>query len=106
MALCGQLVELVERGCGRLGVALIGPRDMAERGSHVSFRCPEGYAVMQALIARGIIGDFRAPDLIRFGIAPLYNTAADMAATAAALADILATRAWDRPEFTRRRAVT
>ena len=55
-------------------VRLASPRDPTQRGSHVVFAHPEGYAVMQALIARGVIGDFRAPDLMRFGFAPLYNS--------------------------------
>lgn len=98
------LIARVEAACPE--VALASPRDGASRGSHVSFRHPEGYAVMQALIARGVIGDFRAPDLMRFGIAPLYVTQKDIHAAADALAEVLATRAWDRPEFRQRKTVT
>ena len=71
------------------GVHLAGPRDMNERGSHVSFHCPEGYAVMQALIAHGVIGDFRAPDIIRFGVTPLYTRYVDIWDAAAILTRIL-----------------
>ena len=79
---------------------------MDERGSHVSFHCPEGYAVMQALIAQGVIGDFRAPDLIRFGVTPLYTRYADIWDAAEILARILDGKLWDRPEFMTRKAVT
>jgi kynureninase len=72
----------------------------------VSFHCPDGYAVMQALIDRGVIGDFRAPDMIRFGIAPLYTRYVDVFDAAAILADILDTRAWDQPQFRTRQVVT
>jgi kynureninase len=87
-------------------LTLAAPTDPQARGSQLSFRCENGYAVMQALIAEGVIGDFRAPDLIRFGFAPLYLRFADVARAAAILADILATKRWDRPEFHRRAAVT
>ena len=105
-SLCGLFVELVEASAGRHGVRLAGPRDFAQRGSHVSFHCPEGYAVMQALIARGVIGDFRAPDIIRFGFAPLYNTHVEVFDAASVLVDILDNRGWDKPEFLARKAVT
>jgi hypothetical protein len=62
------------------------------RGSQVSFRHENGYAIIQALIARGVIGDFRAPDILRFGIAPLYNTEAEIDAAVAHAADVIATR--------------
>ena len=90
------------------GVALelVSPPDPAQRGSQLSFRHPEAYALCQALIARGVIGDFRAPDVLRLGFAPSYLRFEDMALAAEELADILATGAWDRPEFRRRAAVT
>jgi kynureninase len=70
------------------------------------FAHPEGYAVMQALIARGVIGDFRAPDLMRFGFAPLYNRFAEVLRAAEILAEILATGEWDQPRFRERAKVT
>jgi kynureninase len=104
--LCQLFIDLVEDSCGKHGLKLAGPRDMVQRGSHVSFHCPEGYAVMQALIARGVIGDFRAPDIIRFGFAPLYNSHVEVFDAAAALAEILDTRSWDKPELLAKKAVT
>jgi kynureninase len=104
-ALSQLFVDQVEELCGP-EVRLACPREGAARGSHVSFAHPEGYAVMQALIARGIVGDFRAPDLLRFGFAPLYNRFEDAWAAAAALADILRTREWDSPRFRERSRVT
>ena len=97
-------IEGVEAACP--GVTLHSPRDPTRRGSQVGFRHPQAYAVMQALIARGVIGDFRAPDVLRFGFAPLYNDRGDVDRAVAALADILAAGAWDRPEYHRRAAVT
>ena len=82
------------------------PRDPAQRGSHVVFAHPQGYAVMQALIARGVIGDFRAPDLMRFGFAPLYNRFAEIVRAAEILGDILSSREWDQPRFHQRAKVT
>lgn len=98
-------IEKVEERCGS-EVRLASPRDPNERGSHVVFAHPNAYAVMQALIARGVIGDFRAPDLMRFGFAPLYNSHAEVVRAAAILADILATGEWDHPRFKERAKVT
>ena len=98
-------VNEVEARCGS-EVRLASPRDPAKRGSHVVFAHPEGYAVMQALIARGVIGDFRAPDLMRFGFTPLYTRFADVVRAAEVLAEILATREWDQPRFKTRAKVT
>jgi kynureninase len=98
-------VAEVEARCGG-EVRLASPRDPMQRGSHVVFAHPEGYAVMQALIARGVVGDFRAPDLMRFGFAPLYNSHAEMVRAAEILADVLATREWDQPRFRERAKVT
>ena len=91
---------------GGEGLVLASPTDPTQRGSQLSFRHPEAYALSQALIARGIIGDFRAPDILRLGFAPAYLCFEDMARTARALAEILAAGAWDRPEFRHRAAVT
>ena len=107
MALGDLFIQLVEgQGADRLGLSLASPREATRRGSQVSFRHAEGYAVMQALIARAVIGDFRAPDLLRFGFAPLYVRYVDVFDAAAALIEVLASRGWDRPEFKRRAAVT
>jgi kynureninase len=95
----------VEDRCGK-DVRLASPRDPAQRGSHVVFAHEEGYAVIQALIARGVIGDFRAPDLMRFGFAPLYNSFADIVRAAEILADILKASDWDQPRFKTRAKVT
>ncbi|UPH70445.1 kynureninase [Abyssibius alkaniclasticus] len=104
IALADLFIAEVERQCPDLTLA--SPRNGAERGSQVSFAYENGFATMQALIARGVIGDFRAPDKMRFGFAPLYNTADEVRRAAAILAEILQTRAWDRPEFKQRGAVT
>ena len=98
-------VAEVEARCG-YEVQLSSPRDPRHRGSHVVFAHPHGYAVMQALINRGVIGDFRAPDLMRFGFAPLYNSHVDMVRAAGVLAEILDTREWDQPRFHARAKVT
>ena len=98
-------VEEVEARCGD-ELRLASPRDPGQRGSHVVFAHPEGYAVMQALISRGVIGDFRAPDLMRFGFAPLYNSYSEIFRAAEVLADILASREWDQPRYKQRAKVT
>jgi kynureninase len=94
----------VEAGCPALRLA--SPRNPELRGSQVSFAFEHGYAAMQALIARGVIGDFRAPDIMRFGFAPLYIDEADALRAAAILQEIIAERQWDRPHYHRRAAVT
>ncbi|MCB1338024.1 MAG: kynureninase [Maritimibacter sp.] len=88
------------------GLALASPRDPAHRGSQVSFRHSQGYAIMQALIARGVVGDFRAPDILRFGITPLYIGEDEIDRAVATLAEILGGSLWDRPEYHRRATVT
>ncbi len=97
------------RECLRdLGVVLelVSPVEPDRRGSQLSFRHPDAYALSQALIARGVIGDFRDPDILRLGFAPAYLRFADMAAAAHHLAQVLAGQEWRREEFARRAAVT
>ena len=105
-AQCKLFIDLVETNCARHGITAAGPRDMDKRGSHVSFNCGQGYAVMQALISHGVIGDFRTPDIIRFGVTPLYNSFADIWDAAAILARILDEKLWNKPEFLAKKAVT
>jgi kynureninase len=100
------LIRLVEGRCAGHGLVLASPRDGARRGAQVAFRHPDGYPIMQALIARGVIGDFRAPDLVRFGLAPLYLRFADLWDAVEILRDVLERRTWDRAEFRRRASVT
>ena len=87
----------VEAHCPELTLA--SPRDGQVRGSQVSFRHPQGYAIMQALIARGVIGDFRAPDILRFGLTPLYIGESDIVAAVGVLAEVMDTRAWNDPRY-------
>ena len=105
LALGELFLGLVEQECGRHGFAN-GSAPQHERGSQVGLLHPEGYAIMQALIARGVIGDFRAPDMLRFGFAPLYNRFVDAWDAVAALKAVMDARAWDAPKFKTRAAVT
>jgi kynureninase len=106
VALSELFIALVERRLSKHGFGLVSPRDPARRGSQVALSHTEGFAIMQALIARGIIGDFRAPDLLRFGFAPAYTRFVDVWDAVAELEDIMSNRAWDRPEFRIRSRVT
>lgn len=94
----------VERACPELELA--SPRDARARGSHVSFRHPDAYPVMQALIDRGVVGDVRAPDILRFGITPLYIGDGEIMRAAQTLQEVLDTRSWDDPRFRVRALVT
>jgi kynureninase len=105
-ALATLFIDLVRSRCERYGLTLVGPGADAPRGSHVSFRHDQGYAVMQALIARGVIGDFRAPDVLRFGLTPLYLRFADIVRAVEVLEDVLATEAWREAQYHVRGAVT
>ncbi|MEL6452316.1 MAG: kynureninase [Pseudomonadota bacterium] len=87
-------------------LTLASPRDSRVRGSQVSFAFEDGYAAMQALIARGVIGDFRAPDIMRFGFTPLYIDADDVRAAVDHIAEVMNHRLWDRPEYRTRQRVT
>ncbi len=99
-----RLIAGVEASCPTLDLA--SPRNPDKRGSQAAFRHPEGYAVMQALIARRVIGDFRAPDLIQFSITPLYLEEADIDRVVEILGEIMATDGWDTPEHRKRKTVT
>jgi kynureninase len=113
LALTDLFIARVESRCAGQGLELTTPRDPAVRGSQASFAHAEGYAIMQALIERGVIGDFRAghaetgeQNLLRFGFTPLYTQFVDAWDAAEILAEVLASGAWRAPRFHRRAAVT
>jgi len=99
-----QFIKGIETRAPMLQLAT--PRSHLMRGSQVSFRHPEGYAIMQALIHEGVIGDFRAPDILRFGFTPLYIDEDDVARAVSVLARIMDYGTWDKPDFKARAAVT
>jgi kynureninase len=100
-------LALTERFLGRTtGFQRLTPVDPARRGSQVAFSHPNAYAIVQALIARGVIGDFRAPDVMRFGFAPLYLRHRDVDDAVAILDDIMRTESWRDPAYSQRRMVT
>ncbi len=105
-SMCALFTELAEQRCGHQGISLFGGRDFSVRGSHVCLQHEHSYAIMQALIQRGVIGDFRAPDLMRFGFAPLYNSFVDVWDAVEHLAQVLDGGLWDTVEFRERKAVT
>ena len=112
MALTDYFITLVEARCAGHGLTLISPRDAAQRGSQVSFTHTSdtgefgGYAIISALIEDGVIGDFRAPDVLRFGFTPLYTRFVDVWHAVDRLATVMEERRWDRPEFRTRKKVT
>jgi kynureninase len=106
MALTDLFIRLIEQRCAGYGFHLASPRDPAARGSQVSFTHPEGYPVMRALIAAGVIGDFRAPDIVRFGFAPLYVRFVDVWDAVDRLVQIMESATWKLPEHQSREAVT
>ncbi|GGX46148.1 kynureninase [Saccharospirillum salsuginis] len=106
MSLTEHFIQLVEERCPNAGFELVSPREPQQRGSQVSFAHPEGYAIVQALIDRGVIGDYRSPDILRFGFAPLYVQYVDLWGAVEHLADIMCNRLWENPQYRHRRQVT
>jgi kynureninase len=106
LALTDLFIALVESRCSAYGVSLATPREHTLRGSQVSFRHPSGYAVMQALIDRDVIGDFRSPDVMRFGFTPLYLRYVDVWDAVDVLEVVLRSEAWRDERYAQRLAVT
>jgi kynureninase len=104
IALSELFIREVERRCPQLTLA--SPRRPEERGSQVSFRHPDGYAIMRAMIDRGVIGDFRAPDALRFGFTPLYLGEGDVRSAVEILDDVVNNRRWDKDDYRRKELVT
>ena len=112
IALTRLFIALIDERCGRFGFTVASPRDPDRRGSQVSLSCGDsssaldGYAIMQALIAAGVVGDFRAPDILRFGFTPLYTRFVDVWDAVDRLHRIMDTASWRAPQFAVRQAVT
>jgi kynureninase len=104
--LTGVFIELVEQRCAGHGISLLSPRAAEKRGSQVALRHEHGYPIIRALIERKVVGDFRAPDVMRFGFAPLYLSYRDVWDAVERLRDILASGIWREPRFSVRGAVT
>jgi kynureninase len=99
-------LHLVRRSCLHFGLNIACPEASRQRGSQVSLSHAQGYAIIQALIARHVIGDFRSPDILRFGLTPLYTRYVDVFDAVDHLADIMAKEIYHRPQYTQRRQVT
>jgi len=107
IALTARFIDLVETRCAGHGLSLVTPRDPQQRGSQVCFaRAEGGYAIVQSLIARGVIGDFRAPDILRFGFTPLYTRFVDVWDAVEHLVQVLQSGEWKAARFNQRAAVT
>jgi len=99
-------IQLVEQECGEYGFDIITPKDAERRGSQVAMSHENGYAIVQALLADGVMGDFRAPDTLRFGLTPLYLRYIDIWDAVARLKSIMMNDTWKQEEFNRQLAVT
>ena len=106
MNLCDYFINLVEQHCGEYGLVLATTRHREDRGSQVSFCHGNGFAIMQALIADNVMGDFRAPDIVRFGFTPLYTRYVDVWDAVMRLKNIMENDLWKKPEYNRLTAVT
>ena len=106
LALTSLFIHLVETRLAGHGLAVISPRDPEGRGSQIALTHAKGWEIMQALIACGVIGDFRAPDILRFGFTPLYTRFEDVWMAVAVLERIMATGLWQAPAFAERKRVT
>jgi kynureninase len=102
----GLFAQLIQQELAGQGFTLVSPRDDAMRGSQVCIAHEAGYPIMQALIARGVIGDFRAPDILRFGFTPLYLGYGELWDAVWVLKEIMEDRSWDRPEYHAKARVT
>ncbi len=101
-----RLFDILAAAGDALGLDCVSPRDPAQRGSHISFRHPHAHAITQALIAHGVIGDFRDPDILRLGLTPLYLSYEDVWCAGEMLKKIVETGAWQNPQYSERLAVT
>ncbi|KQM72180.1 kynureninase [Sphingomonas sp. Leaf20] len=101
-----QFFDILAAAGDALGLECVSPRDPAQRGSHISFRHPHAHAITQALIAHGVIGDFRDPDILRLGLTPLYLSHEDVWRAGEILQKVIETGEWRAPQYSQRLAVT
>ncbi|MAF50386.1 MAG: kynureninase [Rhodospirillales bacterium] len=106
MTMTDMFIDLVDNSCGEFGIAIYSPREASKRAGQVALTFEHGYAVAQALIEQGVIGDFRAPNILRYGFSPLYNTYGEVCTAAASLNRIMKDRLWDQERFHKRLTVT
>ena len=106
LSLTDNFIAVMEQRCASHGFSLSTTREHDRRGSQVSWRHELGYPIMQAIIAEGVIGDFRAPDILRFGFTPLYLRYVDIWDAVSVIEDVMISRRWDQPQFHQRAAVT
>ncbi len=106
LALGDLFIERMQPLCETYGFKLASTQGHAERGSQVAYAHPQGYQIVQALREFDVIADFRAPDILRFGLTPLYLRYRDIVDTIERLEKVCATRAWDKPQYHQRAAVT
>jgi len=99
-------IQLMEQECGDLGFELLSPKDANIRGCQVSFAHPHGFQIIQALASRGIIGDYREPNIVRFGFAPLYLRYEDVWKTVDCLKQVMESGEWEQAQFKERGKVT
>ena len=106
VSLCHLFIELIKQECTEFGLEVIGPDNLEARGSHVSIAFEHGYSIVQAMIEKGVVGDFRAPNLMRFGFAPLYISHVQVWEAVDVLKQCLREKAWRNPKYNRLVTVT
>jgi kynureninase len=106
LALSDLFLQLMNEHCAPFGFTCVSPIEHARRASHLSFAHPHGYAIMQALIARNVIGDFRQPNLLRFGFTPLYTPYVNIWDAVATIRDVMLSEHWKSAEYQTKNAVT
>ncbi len=106
LALSDLFWQLMDTHCDEFSFGCVSPRDHARRGSQLSFAHDQAYAVMQAIIDRGVIGDFRQPNLLRFGFTPLYTRFTDMWDAVMILREVMLSGAWKTARYQQRNKVT
>jgi kynureninase len=99
IALSSVFIDLMDARCMQFGIELVSSRNAADRGGHVSFSHPNGYGIMQAAKQRGVIGDFRAPDIMRFGITPMYQRFQDIFDVVDIIHEVMSMGEWDKEEY-------